>query len=207
MQQTESLVLNYFPNILCLNTSDDIGKERWKKSQDEFNRIGLPVTQFLAYPGEDTFKSFNISQKEMIADCVRHPGAAFLLEDDVEFKGTLRDIDACLSELPMDWDILYLGANTRDEKPERYSAHLCRIKQAWTTHAVMYSEEMLKHIDTLYDYRMGMYDDWLSREILPNFNCFIANPMICWQRPGKSVLWERETDYTPCFVDGNKKMK
>ena len=38
------------------------------------------------------------------------------------------------------WDMLYLGA-TLNEKLERFSPHLFRLKKAWTTHAMIFNNQ------------------------------------------------------------------
>lgn len=127
-------------------------------------------------------------------------------EDDVLFQDTSH-LDQALAELPAAWDVLYLGANITEERPLRYSPHLFRLQSAWTTHAVGYSPAVMQYIiDHYHPDEDGMFDDWISRNVLPKFNAFIVSPMICWQRKGFSDLWGRQTDYEPCFQDGNTKM-
>lgn len=179
--------------------------DRWKLARAEFDRVGLEVDKFLSYPGTDAFNSFNRSQKGMITECFGH-GSLLTFEDDVLFQD-MSHLEAGLNSLPIHWDMIYLGANITEERPYRVGPNLFRIKSAWTTHAVGYSEPVMKYIIDNYDpEKDGMYDDWLSRNVLPKFNCFIVSPMVCWQRPGYSDLWGRQTDYEPCFADGNAKM-
>lgn len=196
---------NSFSLRMCL--TQEGAKERQKQASAEFARVGVVVDFFYAYPGETPFMSFCESQWRMIEYGVRHNNPnALLFEDDVLIKDTAHLGDA-LEELPPYWDMVYFGANITEDKPEKFSKHLCRLRSAWTTHAVAYNADVMKFIYKNYKYGSGaMYDDWLSKEVLPRFNCFIVNPMICWQRPGKSALWDRETDYTPCFEGGNLKM-
>lgn len=136
---------------------------------------------------------------------------ALLLEDDVIFRD-LDHLTPALAELPADWDILYLGANItsmvfgiEQNPPVRHSDHLYRVRRAWTTHAVAYSREMAEII--VRDYPVGsfeMYDNWLSGNILEHYDCYLVNPMVAWQRPGRSDLWGADTDYTGAFELGNK---
>lgn len=136
-------------------------------------------------------------------------------EDDALFQDASHLSDA-LAELPPDWDILYLGANItegvfgiKELPPVKYSPYLYRVRKAWTTHAVAYSRKMVDIILQNYPvHSFEMYDNWLNSEILPHYKCFLVNPMVCWQRPGKSDLWGGiQTDYTGAFEWGNKFMK
>jgi len=136
------------------------------------------------------------------------------LEDDVIFADFTRLQDA-VAELPEDWDVLYLGANITDmvsgmkeNPPVRYSKHLHRVRRAWMTHAVGYSRKAVESIVGAYPIETyEMYDNWLSEKFLPHNNCFLVNPMVAWQRPGKSDLWGCMTDYSGAFAEGNKIMQ
>lgn len=136
-----------------------------------------------------------------------------LLEDDAVFRN-LEALPAALSELPADWDVLYLGANITDmvfgikeNPPVKHSEHLYRVRRAWTSHAIAYTREAAERIVTVYDPNTcGMYDNFLSEYMLPKLNAFLVNPMVAYQRPGKSDLWGCATDYTGAFEWGNKFM-
>lgn len=138
---------------------------------------------------------------------------ALLLEDDVLFRGLDRLGWAAL-ELPENWDILYLGANITDgvfgikeRPPVKYSEQLYRIRAAWTTHAIIYTRKIADIIVRHYPvHTFEMYDQWLNENILPHYNCFLVNPMICYQRPGRSDLWNHNADYTGAFEWGDKFM-
>jgi hypothetical protein len=135
------------------------------------------------------------------------------LEDDVIFRD-LGALDAAIKELPTDWDMLYLGANITDgvsgvqeNPPVQYSDHLWRVRRAWTTHAIAYREQAVRDIVATYDPGSGrMFDEWLSSDFIGYRNTFLANPMIAYQRPGKSDLWGCATDYTGAFEKGNQIM-
>lgn len=136
-------------------------------------------------------------------------------EDDVLIQDD-RHLGNALAELPADWDILYLGANItegvfgiKEFPPVRYSPYLYRVRKAWTTHAIAYSRKMVDIILQNYPvHSFEVFDNWLNREILPHYKCFLINPMICWQRPGISDLWGGiPTDYTGAFEWGNKFMR
>lgn len=152
----------------------------------------------------------------MISCIVEEGRSGLTLEDDAIFQ----DCDhlySALMGLPLDWDILYLGANLFDPAPGAnrpstdvtvvQSPLILRVDGAWTTHAVAYSLSVARYIAAHFDpLENGMYDDWLAREVHSKFNCFIINPMIAWQRPGNSDLWGGPTDYTEALHKGNQKM-
>jgi len=135
------------------------------------------------------------------------------LEDDVVFQD-LAPLEHAVAELPPTWDILYLGANItggvfgiKENPPQRHSDHLWRVKRAWTSHAIAYTRSMVETIVARYPvHTYEMYDNWLSGNILPHYNAYVVNPMVAFQRPGKSDLWNCQADYTGAFLEGNKIM-
>ena len=51
-----------------------------------------------------------------------------------------------------------------------------------------------------------MFDDWLKTNIHPRGNSYIISPMIAWQRPSQSDLWNHFADYTRIFDDSANKL-
>ena len=142
-------------------------------------------------------EGFNQAQWNALKAC---KGNSVIFEDDVTFEGA-ENLWRATDELPKDWDILYLGANVVGTdlcswpEPVQYSSHLRRVTQAWTTHAVCYSQKGLDWILNNWDHNSGqMYDDFL-RCNLEKLQAFITDPMICNQRPGFSDIWLRDVDY------------
>lgn len=176
----------------------------------------MEVEPFHSIPADQPNKSFCLSQYAMLKRFLETEGKTLLtFEDDVIFQD-LQHFEAACSELPAEWDMVYLGANITDMvfgikeyPPVRYSEHLYQVKRAWTTHAVGYSRKMADIIVRHYPVQeFNMFDNWLNENILPHYKCFLINPMVAWQRPGISDLWGGvDTDYTGAFEWGNKFMK
>ena len=165
----------------------------------ELERVG--ITDAVRIPGiilDDRPKGFNESQHLALITC---KGNSVVLEDDAVFSDFSHLQDA-LNELPDDWDLLYLGANVVGTdlchwpEPEYFSPHLRRVKQAWTTHAIAYSEQGLKKILDMWDYKNNqIFDDFLRCAIESKLNAYIIYPMIANQKPGFSDIWRCPTDY------------
>jgi hypothetical protein len=143
--------------------------------------------------------SFNRSMQHILQNS---DGTLLLFEDDVELK-RFGHFDEAVSQLPEDWELCYLGANLTGPV-EKYSNNLYRVFSAWTTHAVMYNNPK-KLIENYRDTSI-MFDDWLSREIIPRGNSYIIAPMMAWQRPSQSKLWGGFTDYTQIFNGAASKL-
>lgn len=199
-----------FNEVYCLN--QDSRPDRWKQATEEFERVGLTAKRFPSLPADQPIKSFCLSQYAMLKRFLAMGSDVLLaLEDDVVF-GDLTALQKAVSDLPAGWHMLFLGANItggvtniNERPPIAVSENLYRIRAAWTTHAVAYTREAAKQITCLYD-GVSMYDAWMSENILPQLNAYLVNPMVAYQRPGRSDIWGCETDYMPCFEEGNKIM-
>lgn len=185
-------------------TCDDV---EWCAAQTEFGRVGLDGYQkFLALGDIGPHQSFNRSTKTILSEFWASGQETLLfLEDDCVFR-ELSHLGSALSELPDDWDIVYLGANLMNDSPEKHSEHLHRVRSAWTTHAVGYNRKVVPFLlENQPPFSEEMYDCWLSRQ-LGNVNAFVVSPMVAWQRSRWSTIWAREVDYHEIFEESQAKL-
>jgi hypothetical protein len=163
---------------------------------------GLDYVYFYAIEDSNPKRSFNLSQRDILTIFADTDLETFLvMEDDADLRN-LDLIEPILSELPNDWDMLYLGANVKPHPdfipPIRVSQHLFRIFNAFTTHAIIYTHKAVEQILDAYDGEQ-MYDAFLDAKMLRNLNAYVCSPFLSYQRPGMSDLWERTVDYTDTF--------
>lgn len=200
---------------VCVLTSDDV---QWCMAQTEFTRVGLTsYLKFNALPLDSNeilgpHQSFSGSVRQILRDFLASEAETLLLlEEDCIFRD-LGHLDAALSELPASWDILYLGANlicwnNGEPAPTRHSPHLFRVHAAWTTHAIAFSRGC---VPWLLDNQPGlseqMFDQWLSTR-LPELQSFVVAPMVAYQRPRHSTIWNRFDDYTPIFQASEERLR
>lgn len=196
----------FFDRKVCLTADRTEGL----KARAEFARIGITdAIMFDALPDVGPHQSFNKSTRQILIDFWESGSQRLLfLEEDVEFVG-YQHLQKALSELPDDFDICYLGGNISEEvfrKPEKYSTHLCKVFNCWTTHAVCYSRKSIPWIlENQPGFSEQMYDNWLSNH-LDRFKAFIVNPMVAVQRSRVSSIWKTFCDYTDKFEASNKAM-
>lgn len=197
---------NFFDRKVCL-TADE---KEWAKAAREFERVGLnEIIKFNAIPDIGPHQSFNRSTRQILIDfCESGSQRLLFLEEDCEFVNYAH-LSKALQELPADWDIVYLGGNISEEsfrKPEKYSPHLCRVYNCWTTHAVGYHRKV---IEDILQFQPGfserMYDNYLS-DRLGEFRAYIVNPMVAVQRSRVSSIWKTFCDYSEKFEASNKAM-
>lgn len=200
----------FFDTKIVLNVPS--ATERYSQTVRELSRVGIAdYNKFEAIPANSPYESFNRSMFRILINFLRSEGNVLLiLEDDVVFIDydnlVCSRISAALQQLPAYWDILYLGANLNVEgfqKPLYYSPNLCKIYNAWTTHAVAFTRVAAKRIVKLGPpITDGMFDSWLSNH-LKDFNTFCISPMVAMQRPGKSLIWGNNVNYDPVFIESN----
>lgn len=200
MDSVELMDWSFFQRVVCLSAS----ASEYALAQAEFDRVGLTVTKYPAVKEIGPHQSFSHSERNILLDFLFSEDRRLLhLEDDVVFRD-LDHLPQAISELPNDWDILYLGANlicwnNGEPDPERYSEHLFRVRAAWTTHAIAYHKRCVRRIlEGQPSFDAQMWDNYLSQR-LPELNAFCVAPMVAWQRPRYSQIWQREDDYSEIF--------
>lgn len=192
---------DFFEKRVCLTTHP----EEWVKGLAEFNRVGLEVEKFQSIPDIGPHQSFSRSVRQILTDFNESEAKTLLhVEDDCIFKD-LWYLEYALNDLPVDWDVVYLGANLvlwEHEKPAppvRYSGRLFRIFGAWATHAVGFNKKVVPYLlENQPGFSERMFDNWLSSQ-LPNLNAYVVAPMVAYQRARHSSIWGRFDDYTKIF--------
>lgn len=167
----------------------DSRPNRWQQIQDECNRFGITnYERFSAYTGG--YLGFNRSVYEML----RNESELLILEDDCLFEGNIEQVIQAKSILPDDWGLLYLGANVLSNQ-KHYKSNLWHCKDAWTSHAILYSNLAINYITNHFDPAGIIYDEWLRTVAQQKLKCFIMKPYLATQRPSRSDIWNTETDY------------
>lgn len=198
-------------------TCDDA---QWCMAQEELARVGLDsYLKFTALPidtGEilGPHQSFSGSVRQILRDFLASDSETLLLlEEDCIFRD-LAHLGHALSELPLSWDILYLGANllcwnNGERPPERHSAHLFRVYAAWTTHCIAFNRKV---VAGLLERQPGlseqMFDQYLS-DNLQHLHAYCIAPMAAYQRPRVSSIWQKGVidDYTEIFQMSDAKLR
>jgi len=197
---------DFFDRKVCLTLVD----EEWCAAQNEFARVGLTdYLKFEALGDIGPHQSFNKSTKAILSEFWASGSDSLLfLEDDCVFQD-LGHLEQALSELPENWDIVYLGANLLNGTPERYSDHLFRVREAWTTHCIGYSRRVVPFLlQNQPGFSEEMFDCWMSRQ-LKDLNAFAVAPMVAYQRPHVSSIWQKPQveDYTPIFEASQERLR
>ena len=198
----------FFMKSLCITIKD------WLLAEEEFNRVGLKVEPFQAIVEDNRALGFNKS----VYECMKLAKGEdlLLLEDDVKFDGEVR------FDFPKDALTVHLGCNligmdtTVWQMPTNgVEGGYARLHNCWQTHANWYSAECVEFILQNFKFvtdeykREGLqiFDEWLRVNVFPRGRSYVMNPMIAYQRPRWSEIWNCHTDYTSCHTRGNKWLK
>jgi GR25 family glycosyltransferase involved in LPS biosynthesis len=196
--------------------------DRLEKATAELNRIGIEAERFEAYTGDNRPLAFNKSQYYCIKKAVEAGHATFaIFEDDVAFTENAAElITDAMCEIPDSLSVLHLGCNiigmstTQWRMPHKYSEHLAFLYNCWQTHAIVWSKPAAEYVLNNFPYYtdeyekegLTIFDEWLRVNLYNKFPCFVMRPMVAYQRPDVSDIWQGGgvSDYTSCFHDGNK---
>ena len=202
-------------SFYCLNLDKNPG--RWQKCIPEFIKVGIDyVDQIVTHAdeGDARYLSFNKAHYDAIKRGYDTGEPFCIFEDDIAFDDIFwKRIEEASHQLPENWDLLYLGANITGsdtmqwQMPMKATSNLCRLFNAWMTHAIVYSNAGAKWVlDNFNPDTFPVYDEWLRVNAMPNREVYITNPMICYQVPGYSDVSLSEVAYG-CHKEGNKWMR
>lgn len=123
-----------------------------------------------------------------------------VLEDDVDFIGDLSILPKAISELPKDFDLLFLGANVfRPAEP--YSEHLLRLTGAVANHAVIYTRKVMERMLEAYRESTQPTDMILNDRVVRGGKSFITRPLLATQIPDYSDIEKKRVDYSSLLID------
>lgn len=191
----------------CINLSRNT--QRWDDSVKEFLKAGLNYVEQVKVeePADNRFLGFNRSMHMVIKMGYETGGNFLIFEDDIAFERDVWKLEHAFNELPEDFDLMYLGCNFFGnggfQLPVKYSRHLAQLPDAWQSHAILYSNKAAKFVlDNFDPETFPVLDEWLRVNVMPQGKCYLVNPMVCYQRPGYSDLWQVNAEYG-CHVPGN----
>jgi hypothetical protein len=198
--------------ILCITMGPD-----WPLARAEFERVHIRgVEPFQAIVEDNRVLAFNKS----VYECMKlaEDDELWLFEDDVMF-----DSWPSIHYWPENFLTIHFGANiigtdtTVWKMPTVFNKNfpLAELHNCWQSHATWYSAECVKYILDNFKYVTDEYktegcqifDEWLRVNVLPMGRSYVLNPMIAYQRPRWSEIWNRDSDYTGCHKQGNEWLK
>lgn len=112
-----------------------------------------------------------------------------ILEDDAKFNYPLKN----LPEPPKDWDMLYLGATTKQIKS--YNKNWNKAIECWSTHAYIIRKSIYEKVITDLENYSQEIDKYYVENIQPNYNCYILTKPMTQQNTSYSDIEGKNVNY------------
>ena len=126
-----------------------------------------------------------------------------VLEDDFEF--VVPDANAAfsemISEVPEDWEFLYLGGHFADDPKYRHSKHVIRFNQMLTTSSYAVTWQTARTVAPWIQGGSGI--DSLMSGFTEKMRAYILDPRICCQYTSFSDIQCREMENKTCMTDSS----
>ena len=155
--------------------------ERWYYVREHLHDMEISPVRFSAIESKPGWVGCRDSHLRILSMTPPNDIVA-IYEDDVKFLEPWETVLTSISQLPISWDCLYLGASPKQPQ-ERVSENLFGLKNAHVTHAIIWNrreggavEYILSHANDI-----RKYDDYLATVIQPRFNCYVTYPICVTQ--------------------------
>ncbi len=203
--QPSGIINQTFPHKVCINL--DRRPNRWQEMQRKFEQHGIhSVQRFSALDGDDLKIPANwmhtpgaygclLSHLQVVREA-RQRGlpSVLIFEDDVVFDDQLETkLEACIEELPSDWDMLFFGALHKDE-PTKVSENIARITQANSTYACALRSTVFDAFIELNSQTEEVLDN-NSLLLQQKFKCYCFMPHLAWVETDYSDAQQRLVDH------------
>ncbi len=114
----------------------------------------------------------------------RERESILVFEDDVKTEGDIGpQFEQCLSELPSDYDIMFLGYQLPNP-PQRFSEHLVKARLVWRTHAYMVSRQGMGKLLAADMSKSGISFGIGAMSMRGEIACYCCVPKLAGIRPG-----------------------
>lgn len=194
---------DYFKHIKLINLAHRT--DRLQSSTRILNEYSIPFDRVEAiYNKDQPCVGLVDTIKQIMFEAIVDGAENILIfEDDLKpmvapvfFNSTM---DVVVSELPKDWDMLYLGCNPSGGFSHWESNTLLGLRFGYNTHAVAYSRKCMEYIVSQSIHEP--IDNFLVREYQKKANIYQTFPLLFSQEPGFSDIGGQPTDWTREIVD------
>lgn len=179
-------------DVYLINRTDR--PERRKHAMAQFEEQNINAHVFPAVIKKPGWEGCRDSHLGCLVRILASEEMGLVCEDDVLFVESIDIAFEAMCELPVDWDILYLGCSPQ-EPMIRYSEHLYRVTKAWCTHAMLWNPRPNGAMEFIFDAddrdEIGKFDVFLSEQVMPKFNVFCVYPLVATQAEFPSDIARR----------------
>lgn len=184
-------IWDFFDVIICNNL--DSRTDRWEECLKEFESIGLmgKVIRHSAIVHENPCVGNGSSHSAMMQYAKDTACRNILIfEDDVNFfSNAVKNLAKSIKDLPDDWDMFYLGANLDVFPAYKVTDHIAKLTGAFATHAYAVRSTLYDRLIPIGpDESIEHNDVYYATHIHPNYNCYLATPLVAGQRDSFSDI-------------------
>lgn len=171
---------------------DGHGQQLPRQLYSQISPVNIPSTWKDMPASYSHFTAIRSMVKEAIKNHWRH---FLLIEDDLVLADDFEEVaGAAMSQLPATWDMMYYGANHSGHRTRQVGPNLLRCFGSACTHCVAF-----RH--TIYDAILSLPEDrtidWnIGHRLHDKYECYAAWPNTATQKPGYSLLWKQQVDYS-----------
>lgn len=184
---------DYFDCVYLINL--DSRTDRLQQATAELKKGD--ITHVVRIPGvahESPATGCHLSHAKIFEDAICKGWDRILIfEDDVEFfPNAHNNIINALYELPSNWDMFYLGANLDAYPAYEVSDFIAKLTGAFATHAYAVRRNLFCELAKINSDLTTQHNDVVyAKTIHPNYNCYLAMPLIAGQRDSYSDIEKR----------------
>jgi len=187
---------NHFDRIFLINLPERT--DRLMESLDECAKVGIQ-NRVEIREGIKTGPQGLTHVMHRILSEVDSSETILIMEDDVKFvNNPTKTLTLAMEQIQWDdWDMLYLGALTKQRLHLRYPSWY-RLKYGYCCHAIVFNRRIIPTVRLLLQSFLdkdAVVDRLLAGYIQPIYSCYLISPMIADQRPSFSDLENKVTDY------------
>lgn len=185
--------------------------DRKESVSNKLRYLGLGFNIWVATKNSNGILGLLYTMRDLLTYCLsNYKEPVLILEDDVEFMPEINKLYNAISQLPKNFDGLWLGCKLNDDVEELYSENLIRIKNAYATHAVYYSQSGMRKVLFQIDHLLSnnkfrALDLLIINKVQVDGNCYCTFPLMAGQSKGFSDIEKKEIDYAPFIEELFKK--
>jgi len=198
---------NFFDKIYCINLKHRT--DRRERAQKQFDQYKLDVEFVEAYNGNNYRNDFPISNgnfgliltvEKILKDAMANDyNRILILEDDVEISEEITKFHEQITDLPLDWTLLYFGANHNthagSELPIFINNTFSKIHNSYTTHAVGMTRKGMELIHERFNTAPIHEIDVMYAEIQKEHPCYCFNELLMTQASDFSDIENKVVNY------------
>jgi len=191
----------YFDQVICINIRRRTDRLEHVRAQCEKHKLDLEIfygADMLTWGNNGCTLSHRLVMERIIE---KKWGKTLVLEDDFEFRfdDSQERFSAMIQDVPVDWELLYLGGHYGGPPVKRISAHVIQCGAMKTTSSygitLAQAEKMAPSIRGV-----GPIDDLFTSWCL-NSRAYIFQPRLIVQYMNYSDLQQRVCNNSMCMED------